>query len=910
MDSSVWRPTLRSRIVAWSFVPTTIILLAITTLVFYAYQRLAVELVVARNETLTRQTAKQLAAELGGYASQLAELSRTADIFSGSPVRQSAALQLAASRMVWFDGGLVILDASGTVVGAKPERPSWVGQDWSALTFDPASATATDPIFIGLLPVSPPVIGIAVPILGPEGSWRGCLIGLFQLGAQAESALSREVLQVQVGDRGTAYLVDGAGRVLYHTAAERLGEDLSALPAVQQVLLGQAGYLQERDGVGRSTQAAYAPVPGTPWGLVSEQPWSDLVAPIQGYARPLLLLLALGVVVPPIVVTIGAKRLTDPIHHLIAAAQEIAGGQFGQQISVRTEDELEVLINQFNRMSRALGESYAALKEREERLALVIDGTSDGIWDWNIQTGELYLSPRWKAMLGYAEDELANQFETWECRLHPDDRERARAELQSYLDGQRPVYELEHRLRHKDGWYCWILARGTARRGADGKPYRMAGSHTDITARKAAEAALRQSEKLLEQRVAERTRELAVLNEIAAVVSRSLDLKDIMQAALRKAMETMRMEAGTAYSLQTGDGPDADRQLLLTARIGLSDEFSGRVGLRRLRGTALQQAALTQQPMVRMVDSYPDPSVKEALEREGVCQVINVPLIAKGQFVGAFNLGTRRAREITPEELSLLSSIGQQIAVAAENARLYDQAEQSAAIAERHRLSRELHDSVTQSLYSVTMYAEAAARVLAAGDTSTAGDHLRELRDTAQEALREMRLLIFELRPLALDKIGLAAALRARLDSVEVRGGMKTELQLEGVAGPGHLPPEVEEELYHIAQEALNNVLKHAHAQHVRVQLVFAPPETRLSICDDGAGFTPSLAGTRGGLGLPGLRERASKIGGRLAIESTLGRGTEVCVVVPARSANWAPDAEGNRPPADKSPWDRELEAL
>jgi signal transduction histidine kinase len=229
--------------------------------------------------------------------------------------------------------------------------------------------------------------------------------------------------------------------------------------------------------------------------------------------------------------------------------------------------------------------------------------------------------------------------------------------------------------------------------------------------------------------------------------------------------------------------------------------------------------------------------------------------------------------------------------VAAENARLYDQAEQTAALAERHRLSRELHDSVTQSLYSVTMYAEAAARVLATGDTVTAGDHLHELRDTAQEALREMRLLIFELRPLALDKVGLAAALRARLDSVEVRGGMKTELQVEGVAGPQQLPPAVEEELYHIAQEALNNVLKHAHAQHVRVQLVLAPAETRLSICDDGAGFTPSLAGSRGGLGLPGLRERAAKLGGRLTIDSSPGLGTRVQVFVPIGTSVHEPPA-------------------
>jgi GAF domain-containing protein len=215
---------------------------------------------------------------------------------------------------------------------------------------------------------------------------------------------------------------------------------------------------------------------------------------------------------------------------------------------------------------------------------------------------------------------------------------------------------------------------------------------------------LKQNQQVLERRVADRTHELAVLNEIAAVVSRSLDLKEILNAALNKAMETMQMEVGTAYSLQDSNGPDEDKTLLLAARYGLSDAFTQRVGPRKVKGSAIHVAAEAQQPVVWAVARYPDPGVKHALELEGVQQVINVPLFAKGQFVGAFNLGTRHERAILPEELSLLASIGQQIAVAVENAHLYDQAEQSAAIAERHRLSRELHDSVTQSLYSVTCY--------------------------------------------------------------------------------------------------------------------------------------------------------------------------------------------------------------
>jgi signal transduction histidine kinase len=176
------------------------------------------------------------------------------------------------------------------------------------------------------------------------------------------------------------------------------------------------------------------------------------------------------------------------------------------------------------------------------------------------------------------------------------------------------------------------------------------------------------------------------------------------------------------------------------------------------------------------------------------------------------------------------------------------------------------------------MYTEAAARLLTAGQQADAAEYLRDARDTAQEALREMRLLIYQLRPPVLEKGGLAVALQVRLDAVERRGGIHAELILEG---EDRLPPAVQTELHQIAQEALNNALKHAHAGKVQVRLAFGETVTCLEVQDNGAGFDPGTVQAGGGLGLPGMVERAQKIGGRLRIESAPGRGTQVVVEVP-----------------------------
>jgi PAS domain S-box-containing protein len=202
------------------------------------------------------------------------------------------------------------------------------------------------------------------------------------------------------------------------------------------------------------------------------------------------------------------------------------------------------------------------------------------------------------------------------------------------------------------------------------------------------------------------------------------------------------------------------------------------------------------------------------------------------------------------------------------------EAQARAALEERQRLARELHDSVTQSLYSLTLLAEAARRLAAAGDLERVEQHVGRLGDTAQQALKEMRLLVYQLRPLALEADGLAGALQHRLDAVEKRGGVQARLVVDGLV---EVPASVEEALFRIAQEALNNSLKHSGAGAVTVTLCGGGGLVGLEIADNGQGFDLADTG-RGGLGLTSMRERVEQLGGTWQLVSQPGQGTTVRV--------------------------------
>lgn len=207
-----------------------------------------------------------------------------------------------------------------------------------------------------------------------------------------------------------------------------------------------------------------------------------------------------------------------------------------------------------------------------------------------------------------------------------------------------------------------------------------------------------------------------------------------------------------------------------------------------------------------------------------------------------------------------------------------EQLESAAMLAERQRLARDLHDSVTQTLYAIEVFSNAIQRALALGKTDNIKNNINEIQELSRSALADMRLLIFELQPEILDEKGLAAALRERLNLVEARAGFSTSYRVEGERS---VPPSTESELYAIAKEALNNILKHSKADNVGVILELKEFRVCMTIFDDGIGFDTSNADQIAGIGLRSMQERVANCKGAFYLKSSEGHGTTVKVEVP-----------------------------
>jgi nitrate/nitrite-specific signal transduction histidine kinase len=397
---------------------------------------------------------------------------------------------------------------------------------------------------------------------------------------------------------------------------------------------------------------------------------------------------------------------------------------------------------------------------------------------------------------------------------------------------------------------------------ADGAVAGLTCAATDITERK----------QIYEQ-MQRRLSESESLQRIAKGLLQRIGLDEVLQIICAEAMQ-LTGATGSAVLLLEEDGwlrvtKSAGSPTYSLNRLPVSGSFAGR---------AFQTG---DHVWVNLQDSEPDDEDAQQLQGypwiKGLVSLLVVPLKVDTKVIGILNI-LNKPGELTQEDMRIIDLFADQAAIIIEHVRLQYQAEQLAVLEERQRLARELHDSVTQALYSVTLYADAARMAFSAQKWDALERNLQEVRNMAREAMYDMRLLVFELRPFMLETEGLASALRTRLAAVEGRSGLKTEVLVEGER---RLPIKFEEELYRIAQEGLNNVVKHAEATQVQIQLKYDENTVSLEVMDDGKGFEPEAATQSGGFGLQGIKERVQQLGGTMKIESVPLKGTRLRVRIP-----------------------------
>ena len=513
----------------------------------------------------------------------------------------------------------------------------------------------------------------------------------------------------------------------------------------------------------------------------------------------------------------------------------------------------------------------AALAEREIQYRSIFESTTDGLLIFDLEGELVDLNPAAARMHGYSMEEFRrlkpSQF------IHPD----SLPLFEQFVETVRAGREFRTRARdlRRGGtpFYIEIVGVGFTYRG---EPHALAVLR-DITEEV-------EAYQFLEQRVEERTRELSMLLDVSANIASTLDQPLLLELVLEQLQQVVDYDGASVLILE------GDLLRSVAHRGPMTHEAQSQISCDREQAGELWDALEGQEPLI--IDDVKKDTWLAQVFREAFGEYLNdemayvrswvgVPLMVQDRMLGWLCLHHSEPRAYTRHHAALAQTIANQAATAIENARLYGQARRLAVLEERQRLARELHDSVSQVLYGVGLGARTAQALL---DRATIAPELKAnlaeplayVLSLAEAGLVEMRALIFELRPDSLEKEGLVVALTRQADAHRVRH--KLDVHAEFCPEPV-LPFEAKEGLHRIAQEALNNVAKHAQASRVEIRLTGDGEEVCLEVQDNGVGFDPQ-GDYPGHLGLRSMEERAAKLGGMLDIESAPGKGTLIRISV------------------------------
>lgn len=370
----------------------------------------------------------------------------------------------------------------------------------------------------------------------------------------------------------------------------------------------------------------------------------------------------------------------------------------------------------------------------------------------------------------------------------------------------------------------------------------------------------------LKNAVENRDRELQVLYDLMAIAGQTSDMTDLLQKSLQRILQTVNCSMGVIHLL---DG--ADQKLKVAASEKFYDSLKNYLEVSGESGQLWE--SVYQNSRALQIGSLPDHRPFPEGSRVGwrFYSYIGVPINIKGQTAGVLSLFGDPDRALDPIVFQLASSAAEELGLLVLNVQLHNQAREAVVYEERQRLARNLHDSISQSLYTLVFLGDVSTKLLRIKDFPGLRQQLTDIVYTALQALKEMRLMLFEFRPASLEKKGLSGALEERLNSVESRARIDVTLAIDATIV---LPPMMEREIYQVAIEALNNSLRYSGATRIEVRLDRSGDQVCLVIRDNGKGFDLDRGIHAGGIGLASMHERARLLEGVLEIHTTPGQGT------------------------------------
>ncbi|HKQ80479.1 MAG TPA: PAS domain S-box protein [Blastocatellia bacterium] len=482
-----------------------------------------------------------------------------------------------------------------------------------------------------------------------------------------------------------------------------------------------------------------------------------------------------------------------------------------------------------------------ALVQSRRRYSLASTAGRVGVWDWNLQTNEIYVDPELKSMLGYRDDEIQNHLDDWGSHVHPDDGKAVMCAAQDHIEGRTPVYEVEHRMIRKDGAVCWLLARGTLIESENGVRH-IVGTDTDITERKRAGEALRESEERL--RLALEAGRMGVWEW------------DTRTNAAKWSKEHYLVMGLEPFSVEPDYYAWADR--VHPDDLSLAE---------KLMNTAIAEKGEYRQEY-RVI--WPDGSLrwvedraKPVYDEDGQCLKVSglvIDITERKQAEEAL----RESEEALRKSYARIADLAGRLIAAQEE--------------ERKHIARELHDDMNQQVAALAIGISRLKRQLpdAGDDVQEQIAKLREKTDWLSERIRQVS---HELHSSILRHVGLPAALNSYCQEFSDREGIVVNLDIQDDVKD--VSPDVALCLYRVAQESLRNIARHSGARSAVVELAGVNGSIELRVADQGVGFDPGRALEGRGLGLVSMEERVKSLNGNLVLTTRPGAGTELRAQIP-----------------------------